>query len=101
MGQVLPVAVDQSVPELAVIARVAAGDQRSTTASNNRIIYNTTGLEARTATSQLKSREDAMTDGEQAVALELTSLLEDMATMEQQGLDTKMISPQISHLCQN
>ena len=83
-----------------------ARDQRSTTASNNRTIYNTTGLEARTATSQqvrseLRSREDAMTDGEQAVALELTSLLEDRAMMEHQDLDTKMISFQISHLCQN
>ena len=93
-------------PELAVIARVAARDLRSTTGANNRLIHDATGLDARTATSQqvrseLRAREEAMTDGEEAVALELTSLLEDRALMEQQDMDTRLISLQISQLCQN
>ena len=51
--------------------------------------------------SELRAREEAMTDGEEAVALELTSLLEDRALMEQQDMDTRLISLQISQLCQN
>ena len=39
-------------PELAVIARVAARDLRSTAGANNRLILDTTGLDAATATSQ-------------------------------------------------
>ena len=42
-----------------------------------------------------------MTDGEEAMALELTSLLEDRVLMEQPDLDTRLISLQISQLCQN
>ena len=63
---------------------------------------------ARTATSQqvrneLRRREEPMTEGEEAVALELTSLMEDRdrATMEQQDMETRLISLQISQLCQN
>ena len=65
-------------------------------------------LVARTATSQqvrneLRRREEPMTEGEEAVALELTSLMEDRdrATMEQQDMETRLISLQISQLCQN
>jgi hypothetical protein len=48
----------------------------------------------RTATSQqvrseLRRREDEMTDGEKAVALELTRLMEARAMMEQQDMDKK------------
>ena len=90
-------------PELTVIARVIARDQRSTTGANNRFIYNTTGLEARTATLQevrreLRAKEGAMTDKEEAVALKLTSLLEDRAMMEQHDMETRLISLQFSQL---
>ena len=66
---------------MAVITRVVAGDLRSNTGANNRLILNETGLSARTATSaqvrqELKKREEAMTEEEEAAALELTHLLE-------------------------
>ena len=85
---------------------MAARDLRSTAGANNRLILEATGLDAATATSQqvrseLRAREEPMTDGEQAMALELTSLLEDSALMEQEDLDTRLISLQISQLCQN
>ena len=51
--------------------------------------------------SELRAREEAMTDGEEAVALELTRLLEDRALMEQQDMNTRLISLQISQLCQH
>ena len=65
-------------PEVAVIARVAARDIRSSTGSNNRLILNTTGLDARTATSlqvrqKLQEIEHKMSGEEQAAALELTT----------------------------
>ena len=85
---------------------MAARDLRSTAGANNRLILNATGLDAATATSQqvrseLRAREEPMTEGEQAVALELTSLLEDRAMMNDQGLDTRLISQQIGDLCKN
>ena len=85
---------------------MAARDLRSTAGANNRLILDTTGLDAATATSQqmrceLRAREEPMMEDEQAVALELTSLLEDRALMEQQDMDTRLISLQISQLCQN
>ena len=93
-------------PEVAVIARVAAMDIRSTTGSNNRLILNATGLNARTATSlqvrqELQEREDKTSEEEQAVALELTNLLEERSRMMQQDLNTQLITQQINHLCQD
>ena len=64
---------------------------RSTAGTNNLLIINASGLDAAIA----------MTEGKEAVALELTSLLEDRALMEQEDLDTRLISFQISQLCQN
>ena len=70
-GEVLPVSLYRPViAEVAVIARVAAGDLRSTTGANNRLILNQTGLNARTATSaqvcyELKKREEPMTEEEE------------------------------------
>ena len=93
-------------PEVAVIARVAARDIRSTTGSNNRLILNATGLNARTATSlqvrqELQEREDKTSEEEQAVALELTNLLEERSRMMEQDLNTQLITQQINHLCQD
>ena len=51
--------------------------------------------------SELRAREEAMTEEEEAVALELTSLLEDRALMQQQDMDTRLISLKISQLCQH
>ena len=51
--------------------------------------------------SQLKEREIKMTEGEQAVAMEISSLLKDRARMNDQGLDTRLISQQIGDLCKN
>ena len=92
--------------EVAVIATVAARDIRSTTGANNRLIRNTTGLDAKTATSQqvrsqLKEREVQKTEGEQAMAMEISYMLEDRARMTHEGLDTRMISQQIGNLCKD
>ena len=92
--------------EVAVIARVAAGDLRSTTGANNRLILNATGLDAKTATSQqvrqeLQEREGKMSEEQQAVALELTHLLEERSRLQEQDLDTLLITQQISNLCQD
>ena len=91
-------------PEVAVIARMAARDLRSTTGANNRLIRDSTGLDARTATSlqvrrELQQRETKMTEGELAVAMEISHLLEDRARMNKQGVDTQMITQQIEHHC--
>ena len=51
--------------------------------------------------SQLKEREVKMTEGEQAVAMEISCLLEDRARMNYQGLDTRMISQQIGNMCKD
>ena len=93
-------------PEVAVIARVAARDLRSTTGANNRLIANATGLDAATATSQqvrseLRRREEAMTEGEEAVALELSSLLEDRHRMKLEDLNTTTITLRIDNLCKD
>ena len=93
-------------PEVAVIARVAADDVRSTTGANNRMIMNATGLDARTATSmevrrQLQEREHKMSEEEQAVSVELNYLLEERSRMQEQDLNTQLITQQISHLCEN
>ena len=94
-------------PEVAVIARVAAKDVRSCTGSNIRLILTATGLDARTATSlqvrhELQQREDNMSEEEQAVALELTHLLEERSRMIEQDGDTQLIeycTQQINQLC--
>ena len=93
-------------PEVAVIARMAARDLRSTTGANNRLIRDSTGLDARTATSlqvrrELQQRETKMTEGELAVAMEISHLLEDRARMNEQGVNTQMITQQIEHLCKD
>ena len=93
-------------PEVAVIARVAAADIRSTTGANNRLIVNATGLDARTATSLqvrrvLQEREEKMSEEQQAVALDITHLLEERNRLVEQDKDTQLISQQISHLCKD
>ena len=93
-------------PEVAVIGRVAAADVRSNTGANNRLILNTTGLSARTATSQqvrqvLQDREDKMNEEQQAVALDITHLLGERDRLKEQDLDTQLITQQISHLCKD
>ena len=103
MGQSL---LTSSSPELPVIAKVAARALGSTKAANNRLIADATSPDAATATSQqvrwgLQSRAEAMTDAEKAMAYQLTHLLEDRARLEQQDMDTRLISLQIIQLCQN
>ena len=92
--------------EVAVIARVAAGDLRSNTGANNRLILKETGLNARTATSaqvrcELKKREKPMTEEEETDALELTRLLEERTRMIEEDIDTRLITQEISHLCKD
>ena len=92
--------------EVAVIARVAAGDLRSNTGANNRLILKETGLNARTATSaevrsKLKLKEEPMTEEEEANALELTRLLEERTRMIEEDIDTRLITQEISHLCKD
>ena len=70
------------------------------------MIMNATGLDARTATSmevrrQLQEREHKMSEEEQAVAVELNYLLEERSRMQEQDLNTQLITQQISHLCEN
>ena len=93
-------------PEVAVIARVAASDIRSTTGANNKLILESTGLDAGVATSKqvrymLHEREREMTEEEQAVVWELGQLLEDREIMKYQGLETMLISERINFLCEN
>ena len=51
-----------------------------------------------TDTLQLRSK---MTEGEQSVAMEIFQLLEDRARMNEQGVNTLMITQQIKHICKN
>ena len=56
-------------PEVAVVARVAAADMRTTTARNNKLILDNTGLDVRVATpkqvlKEMRLRETEMTSAE-------------------------------------
>ena len=84
-------------PVVAVIARVALDDVRSTTVANLRLILNATGLDARTATSmevrrQLQEREHKMSKKEEAMAVEFNYLLEERSQMQEKDLNTQLIT---------
>ena len=76
-------------PEAAVVARMAAADVRSTTAANNRLVEEWFGRPALTATAaEVRAALAAgseMTQGEKAVATQLTWELQDRDQARQEG----------------
>ena len=90
-------------PEVATLARVAAADRRSATASNNALILSATGLSAWTATAQqvrveLQRREVPMTADELKTADYLLELLQTRAELSLQCDHIKSISAHIDFL---
>ena len=88
-------------PEAAIVARIAAADVRSSTADNNRLIGELTGLEASTASPrqvqlELRCRDQEMTEEEWVTAQELSRLLEHRATLHWQAADTTHITSPVS-----
>jgi hypothetical protein len=80
---------------------MAARDARSTTASNNRLLIDTTGLQAWTATAEqvrveLRQQATAMTAAELETAAWLGNALEDRARMHMAGQDTTVITDLIN-----
>ena len=91
-------------PEVATIARVAAGDMRTTTAQNNRLIYDLTGLDARVATAaqvrmELRQREPELTDAESRTAGLIGQALQVRQAMYMEGLSTDDITAEIDTMC--
>ena len=88
-------------PEVAVVARMAAADAHSTTASNNRFIFNCTGENVFEATASLvrvglRQQEPQMLDGKIKAAEFLTKALEDRARLIANGQDITLINQQIN-----
>ena len=93
-------------PEEAVLARVAAADQRTTTAENIRLIYSLTGLDARVATAaevrrELRRCEPAMSDDEVRTAGHLCQALQARNSIWLEGLDTTGITNRIDNIFVN
>ena len=91
------------LPEVAVLARVAAADRRTATAANNAVILAATGLSAWTATAdqvraELRSREPEMTDDETTTAEMLLEALQQRASLYNQCADTTVITARINLL---
>ena len=91
-------------PEVAVVARLAAADARSTTAANNRYIYNSAGTSAWVATAAkvregMRQQEVKMSEDEMRMANWLAGALEDRAQLTANGLDTTIITNHINHAC--
>ena len=85
---------------------VAAADQRTTTAENNRLVYSLTGLDARVATAaevrtELRRRDPDMTEDEEKTAGLLCQALQARNCIWMEGLDTTGITTQIDNLCVN
>ena len=90
-------------PEVAMLARVAAADRRTTTAANNALILSATGLSAWTATAdqvrtELRSREPEMTDDEMNTSEMLLEALQQRASLYTQCSDTTVITARIDRL---
>jgi hypothetical protein len=90
-------------PEVAIVARMAAADVRSSTADNNRLILETTGLQAgaarpREVREELRRRDRQMTDEERATAGELCRLLELRAELHRRTANTDIITREINTL---
>jgi hypothetical protein len=88
-------------PEAAVVARLAAADVRSTTAANNKYIFDHTGHSAWVATAAqvrrgLRQQEATMTVTELETAAWLTGALEDRARLHAAGQDTSQLTNRIN-----
>ena len=84
-----------------MVARMAAADARSATASNNRFIFNCTGKHVLEATASLvrvglRQQEPQMSDGEIKAAKFLIKALEDRARLIANGQDITLITQQIN-----
>ena len=93
-------------PEVAILARVAASDARSTTAANNRLINTSTGLDARTATGHsvraaLRQRESVLTDDQMSAAAILGQALEDRHHLHLLGECSEDLDSLITNICEN
>ena len=90
-------------PEAAVVARMAAGDARSTTASNNRLILDETGQSVWTATGayvreKLRAKEE-LSEQQLDTAVSLGQALQDRDQLLRAGLDTTVVQQYIEEIC--
>ena len=91
-------------PEEAAVARVAAANMRTTTARNNKLILDITGLDARVATpkqvlEEMRLRETEMTSAKSLTARLPTRALEQQGFLNQTDICTKDITDTIESLC--
>ena len=91
-------------PEEAAVARVAAANMRTTTARNNKLILDNTGLHVKVATpkqvlEEMRLRETEMTSAESHTARLLTRALEQRGFLNLNDICTKDITDTIESLC--
>ena len=88
---------------MAVVARMAAADARSTTAANNRLVQECCGRPALVATTAevraALAAQYEMTEEEQTAATQLSWHLQDREQARLQGLDTSNIQARIVEIC--
>ena len=80
-------------PEVAIVARMAAADIRSTTAANNKLIFDFTGIEASSVTTRqvresFRQQEPVMSDRDQENAASMAAIIENRALLHQRGENT-------------
>jgi hypothetical protein len=89
--------------EAAVVARMAAGDARSTTAANNKLIYECTQLSAWSATpGQVRAAlraQEVMTEQQMETAAQLGQELQDRDRLYRAGQDTTEVQRRIEEIC--
>jgi hypothetical protein len=89
--------------EVAAVAQMAAADARTTTAANNRVIFNLTGKHAIVATAaEVKMAvraEESITEPELIIAQELEKALEDRWRLKSMGFDCTDVQRRIEAIC--
>ncbi len=90
-------------PEVEIVARIAAADVRSTTADNNRFIFEKTGLRVdtarpRTVQEELRNRDTQMSDDELIKAGDLSRLLQLRAELHRKAEDTTNLTREINNI---
>ena len=91
-------------PGVRSLLLVAAADMRTTTARNNKLILDNTGLDVRVATpkqvlKEMRLRETEMTSAESHTARLLTRVLEQRGFLNLNDICTKDITDTIESLC--
>ena len=90
-------------PEVEIVARIASADVRSTTADNNRFIFENTGLRADkvrpwSVQDELRNRDRQMSDDDLVKAWDLSRLLQQRAECKRKAEDTDNLSREINNI---